>query len=117
MVDIIENITLKSRVEYDISNGDTILNLGSSIKNIASIFVELDTVSLNGISFRAVHSNDGDKWSPIEFYEQKQLVLTNDTGDDTLEFGTDLFTLGVIGIQIIGSGGATGTVRASASFK
>ena len=113
MVDIVDTIPINNRVNYDVSNGDTTLSLGSSVNSRAIVQVITQSLNETGITFTVVQSNDGLTWNPISL-KQKVLELTNDTADDELELGTDLFYDQAIGIQIAGlTGGATGNVQIS----
>jgi len=117
MVTPVDDIIISNQITYDVSGGDTTLDLGAYTG--FKVGIGLDLVSLNetGITFTAVQSNDGESWTPIKI-KTDILEIDNTTGNDDLALITDVYYLRTLGLKIDGlSQAATGTVIISLSFK
>jgi len=116
MVTPVDDIFLPNRQIYDLSGGDTTLDMGAYAGFVVGISIKLTSVTTTGITFTAVHSTDGDSWTPIQL-NKRNLEVDNTGSDDDLSLLTDLFILKNLGLQITNTGGATGTILVILSFK
>ena len=117
MVTPVDDIFLPNRIIYDVSNGNTILDLQSYAGFKVGINLDLNSFSETGITFTAMQSNDGSSWTSIKV-GSNVLEIQNTTGQDNLTLLTDLFYLQNLGLKINGlSGAATGILTVTLSYK